>query len=48
MTILMDEGLPRDGFIYPAAGELNNAFETTFEDLAKMTGAKVCSIAKGD
>jgi Cys-tRNA(Pro) deacylase len=46
MTILMDEGLPRDGFIYPAAGELNNAFETTFEDLAKMTGARVCSISK--
>jgi Cys-tRNA(Pro) deacylase len=46
MTILMDEGLPRDGFIYPAAGEVNNAFETTFEDLAKMTGARVCSISK--
>jgi Cys-tRNA(Pro) deacylase len=46
MTILMDEGLPRDGFIYPAAGELNNAFETTFEDLAEMTGAKICSISK--
>jgi Cys-tRNA(Pro) deacylase len=46
MTILIDEGLPRDGFIYPAAGELNNAFETTFEDLAEMTGAKICSISK--
>jgi Cys-tRNA(Pro) deacylase len=46
MTILMDDGLPRDGSIYPAAGEINNAFETTFEKLREMTGAKVCSISK--
>ena len=46
MTILMDEGLPRDGSIYPSAGELNNAFEITFEKLAEVTGARVCSISK--
>ena len=46
MDILMDEGLPRDGFIYPAAGELNNAFEITFEKLVEVTGARVCSISK--
>ena len=46
MDILMDEGLPRDGFIYPAAGELNNAFEITFEKLVEVTGARVCAISK--
>ncbi len=46
MTILMDEGLPRDGYIYPAAGELNNAFEITFQKLVEVTGARVCTISK--
>ena len=46
IPVLMDEGIPRDGNIYPAAGEINNAFETTFEMLQKITGAKVCRISK--
>jgi Cys-tRNA(Pro) deacylase len=46
IPVLMDEGIPRDGDIYPAAGENNNAFETTFEMLQKLTGAKVCKISK--
>ena len=46
IQILMDAALPRDGSIYPAAGEINNAFETSFEKLQKITGAKICSISK--
>jgi len=46
IPVLMDEEVPRDGNIYPAAGENNNAFETTFEKLREMTGAKVCRISK--
>lgn len=46
IPILMDEGIPRDGFIYPAAGEINNAFETTFDELQRITGAKVGRISK--
>ena len=46
IPVLMDEGIPRDGDIYPAAGENNNAFETTFEMLQQLTGAKVCKISK--
>lgn len=46
VPILMDEALPRDGKIYPAAGETNNAFETSFEILQKITGAIVGPISK--
>lgn len=46
IPVLMDEMIPMDGDIYPAAGEVNNAFETTFEKLQKITGAKVCNISK--
>ncbi|MDF1525977.1 MAG: YbaK/EbsC family protein [bacterium] len=46
IPVLMDEGFPRDGKIYPAAGENNNAFETTFEMLQEITRAKVCRISK--
>ena len=47
ISILMDEGIPQDGYIYPAAGEINNAFRTTFSELRRVTGAKVCRISKG-
>jgi Cys-tRNA(Pro) deacylase len=46
IMILMDDGIPMEGYIYPAAGERNNAFETTFLDLKELTGAKVCKISK--
>ena len=48
IPVLMDERIPREGSIYPAAGEINNAFETTFEMLKKITGAKVCRISEKD
>lgn len=46
VPVLMDEQIPSEGAIFPAAGEKNNVFETTFEDLRKLTGAKVCRISK--
>jgi Cys-tRNA(Pro) deacylase len=46
ISVLMDEGIPRDGHVYPAAGEINNAFETTFDELKRITRAKVCKISK--
>lgn len=46
IPVLMDEKIPRDGSIYPSAGEINNTFETTFEMLQELTGAKVCRISK--
>ena len=39
-------GYPRDGHIYPAAGEINNACETSFAMLLQITGATVCRISK--
>jgi len=46
IPVLMDEDIPSQGNIYPAAGEINNAFETTFEKLQKITAARVCRISK--
>jgi Cys-tRNA(Pro) deacylase len=46
IPVLMDEGIPRDGKVYPAAGENNNAFETTFDELQDLTNAKVGAISK--
>lgn len=46
IPVLMDEEIPKEGAIYPAAGEINNAFETTFEKLLEITGAKVGAISK--
>ena len=46
ILVLMDDRIPTDGNIYPAAGEINNAFETNFEMLQEITGAKVCAISK--
>ena len=48
ILILMDDGIPAERFIYPAAGERNNAFETTFSELKMLTGAKVCKISKSN
>jgi len=46
ILVLIDENLPQDGNIYPAAGKNNNAFETTFGKLCEITGGRVCSISK--
>jgi Cys-tRNA(Pro) deacylase len=46
LRVLLDENIPVDGDIYPAAGEKNNAFKTTFEDLLKMTGGTVCGVSR--
>lgn len=46
VPVLMDEQIPSEGPIYPAAGEKNNVFETTFTELLKITGAEVCRISK--
>lgn len=46
IPVIMDEDIPRDGCVYPAAGETTNAFCTTFEELRKITGARVCRISK--
>jgi len=46
VPVLMDDQIPREGSIYPAAGKSNNAFETTFTALLEMTGAKVVKISK--
>lgn len=46
LPVLMDEAIPKDGFVYPAAGEANNAFEITFEELRRITGARVCGISR--
>ncbi|UCG37901.1 MAG: YbaK/EbsC family protein [bacterium] len=48
LPILMDEAIPREGDIYPAAGESNNAFRTTFDELRTLTGARVCRISRGE
>ncbi len=46
MTVLMDESIVTEGYIYPAAGTKNNAFRTTFEQLQELTGAVVCAFSK--
>ena len=46
IPLLMDTNIPSEGKIYPAAGEINNAFETTFELLKNITGAKLCRISQ--
>jgi prolyl-tRNA editing enzyme YbaK/EbsC (Cys-tRNA(Pro) deacylase) len=46
IPVLMDEGIPAEGFIFPAAGETNNAFQTTFRELKAVTNAKVCAISR--
>ncbi len=46
LVILLDEGISKEGSIYPAAGEKNNAFETTLENLKKMTNGTICTISR--
>ena len=46
IRVLMDQRIPSEGFIYPAAGRINNAFRTTFKELREVTDAQVCGISK--
>lgn len=46
IPVLMDGQIPSEGFIFPSAGETTNVFRTTFRDLERLTGAKVCGISK--
>ncbi len=46
LRVLLDEDIHVEGDIYPAAGEKNNAFKTTFQDLLEMTGGTVCRISR--
>ena len=45
ITVILDDEISREGSIYPAAGEKNNAFETSFDDLVSMTGGSVRNIS---
>ncbi len=45
ITVILDDDIAREGSIYPAAGEKNNAFETSFDDLVSMTGGTVKSVS---
>ena len=45
ITVIIDDQITREGSIYPAAGEKNNAFETSFNDLVSMTGGSVRNIS---
>ena len=46
IPVLMDGQIPAEGFIFPSAGETTNVFRTTFQELEKLTGAKVCGISR--
>ena len=46
LRVLLDEDIPVDGDIFPAAGEKNNAFKTTFQALLNMTSGTVCRISQ--
>ena len=48
MRILVDEDIPRDGDIYPAAGEVNNAFRTTFASLLALSGGTAAALSRQD
>lgn len=41
ITVILDDDIEREGSIYPAAGEKNNAFETSFDELLNITGGSV-------
>ncbi len=45
IPVFMDSSLRRYGTIYPAAGETNNMFRTTPEELATLSGAEEKELA---
>ncbi len=46
ICVFIDESLKRFNVIYPAAGESNNMFITSFDELVKLSKAKVVNVAK--
>jgi len=46
IDVFIDESLKRFDIIYPAAGESNNMFITSFDELMKLANAKVVNVAK--
>ncbi|UCF31596.1 MAG: YbaK/EbsC family protein [bacterium] len=46
LPVLLDLSIAGGGKIYPAAGEMNNLFETTLEKLLGMTGGTLCAISR--
>ncbi|MCX7770231.1 MAG: YbaK/EbsC family protein [Proteobacteria bacterium] len=46
LKIFVDESLKRYDEIYPAAGESNNMFPTTFSELVSLTGGSIVDVAK--
>jgi Cys-tRNA(Pro) deacylase len=46
VPVYLDSSLRRYGTIYPAAGETNNMFRTTPDDLLRVSGAKKADLAK--
>ena len=45
ITTFIDASLGRFAEIYPAAGTANNMFPTTFEELARLTKARMVDVA---
>jgi Cys-tRNA(Pro) deacylase len=46
INVFIDESLKRFDIIYPAAGESNNMFITSFDELVKLSKAKIVNVAK--
>lgn len=50
LKIIIDNAIEQEVSIYPAAGEKNNAFETSLDELVNMTGGSIrkVSVPEGD
>jgi prolyl-tRNA editing enzyme YbaK/EbsC (Cys-tRNA(Pro) deacylase) len=48
LPVYIDKSLRRFGVIYPAAGETNNMFSTTFEELLALSGGSEADLSRDD
>jgi len=48
LAVYLDRSLRRFDIIYPAAGETNNMFATTFDELTALTGGKEADLSRDD
>ena len=48
LPVYLDQSLRRFNAIYPAAGETNNMFSTTFDELLSLTGGKEADLSRDD